>query len=137
MASAEVNSRFSDPVLGGDANSFFFVLTELGSPPVAYASTWNATAHTWSTGVPIPELAVGDAGSPMRATGASSDGLTLFFFHDGVSGNERAAWRVTVTSPFTQFVDEIPVPQAAPNFGCTTLYFQGSDSTGSGAFVAQ
>jgi hypothetical protein len=75
--------------------------------------------------VAAPGLASIDATHRRRPTGASSDGLTLFFF-DETANLERAAWRSSIASPFVQFVD-IGVPEAAPNKQCDTLYFQGTD----------
>jgi len=137
-ASAEQGSAFSEPVLGGDGTSLYFLLTTAGSPPVLYESTWDVASKEWLMGVPLPNAEFASSLTSIAyATGASSDGLTLFF-RDGATGNERAAWRDTVASPFTRFVDMTPVPEAAPNFLCTTLYFQGSgDAGGAAAFIAQ
>lgn len=138
MASSEQSSQFSEPVLGGDGTSFFFLLGSAGSPPVLYESTFDAQSREWTTGVALAAFASG-ATSTTYATGASSDGLTLFFY-DGAMAQERAAWRDTVTSPFTLFADMPSVPQSAPNFLCTTLYIQTSDPADAGddgAFIAQ
>ncbi len=77
----------------------------------------------------------GAAAQVRRPTGASSDRLTLFFF-DEVAGNERAAWRLTPTSPFTRFVDIASLPEAAPDDDCSVVYFHGTDAMGQGLFTA-
>jgi hypothetical protein len=137
MASSEQSTAFSEPVLGGDGASLYFVLTSAGSSPVLFESRWDVASGEWTTGVALPnaDFASGLA-SATYATGASSDGLTLFF--RDATGVERAAWRDAVTSPFTRFADMSAVPEAAPNFLCTTLYFQGGVDAGvAGAFIAQ
>ena len=136
MISTEVDGTFSAPVLSGDGNSLFYVLTSAGVPTL-YESRWDSPNGVWLAGTPaLPASVLADAGAGARATGTSSDGLTLFFFDIGAS-KERGAWRTSTTSPFDQFVDEIAIFEAAPNFRCTTIYFQSSDSMGNGAFVAQ
>ncbi len=138
MASAEVGGQFFDPVLGADGRSFFYILSSTDGPPVLYESKWDAPADAWSIGVALtsPELSSADGGTPTYATGASSDALTLFF-HDGASAHQRAAWRDTPTSPFVRFTDLPGIFEAAPNYRCDALYFQGTDSGGAGAFIAQ
>jgi hypothetical protein len=139
----ETHGLFSEPVLGADGNSFFFLLTPTasGAPSSLYESKWNAQQHVWATGtvLPNPELTSNDPMKRHRATAASSDGRTLFFFDEtaGASGQERAAWRASATAPFTQFADVSGMFEAAPNYRCDTLYYQGSDSMGPGVFIAQ
>jgi hypothetical protein len=138
MASAEQSSQFFDPVLGGDGHSLFYVLASSSGPPILYESKWDAPHDAWTTGAALgnPEFASVITLSPTHATGASSDARTLFFYH-GPSGQERAAWRDSATSPFVQFVDIPHILEAAPNFRCDTLYFQGTSSDDAGAFIAQ
>ncbi|MBV9948203.1 MAG: hypothetical protein JOZ69_15230 [Myxococcales bacterium] len=144
MAGVEGGGRFSEPVLGADGRSLYFRFQALGAGPDAQAgaaalfeSRWDDQAHVWSAGValPGPELA-GLAGAPARATGASTDGRTLFFFDPG-SGAERAAWRETPSSAFTVFRVLPGLSEAAPNDRCDTLYFAASDDAGAGIFLAQ
>ncbi len=138
MASTEVGDQFFAPVLGADGRSFFFALTSSGGTPVLYESKWDVQADAWATGVPLanPELSSANGAAPTYATGASSDALTLFF-HDGVSGLERAAWRDSATSAFSRFTDIATIGEAAPNDRCDTLYYQGTDPGDGGAFIAQ
>jgi hypothetical protein len=90
----------------------------------------------WTTGKALPnaEFASTSATARRRATGASADGRTLFFY-DEVAGKERAAWRDSIASPFVTFVDMPGMTEAAPNHRCDTLYFQDKvlDSSASGA----
>jgi hypothetical protein len=77
-----------------------------------------------------PELTSADPTHRRRPTGASSDDRTLFFY-DEVGNVERAAWRSDPSSPFTHFEDIPAAPEAAPNAGCSLLYFRGTNpSTG-------
>jgi hypothetical protein len=141
MASADSGGQFSEPVLGADGNSFFYLLAALGGLPTLFESKWSAAQHAWTTGtaLPNPELAPASATGRRRPTGVSADGRTLFFY-DEVATQERAAWRDSSTSPFVTFVDTPGVEEAAPNYRCDVLYFQeaGSDSGTSGrAAIAQ
>jgi hypothetical protein len=132
--------QFSEPVLGANDASFFYLLTPTNAAPVLFESTWDTTQHVWTNGTPLPnaEFAIQSTTSRRRATGASADGRTLFFY-DEVAGSERAAWRESSASPFVQFVDVAGMTEAAPNYRCDTLYFQGrgSDSGASAAAIAQ
>jgi hypothetical protein len=138
MASAEQGGQFSEPVLGADGSSFFYLLASSTTLPALYESKWDALQGAWSTGNALanPALASASTTAPTYATGASSDGRTLFF-HDGAAVQERAAWRDSATSPFVQFVDVSGIFEAAPNFQCNTLYFQGTNTGGTGVFIAQ
>jgi hypothetical protein len=124
MAGVDSGGQFSEPVLGADDNSFFYLLTPAAGSPVLYESRWDASRGAWTTGNALsnPELASASATSRRRPTGASSDGRTLFFY-DEVGGQERAAWRDSVSSPFVMFVDTPGMTDAAPNHRCDTLYF--------------
>lgn len=138
MASTEIGDQFFAPVLGADGRSFFFGLASSGGIPVLYESEWDVQADAWTTGVPLanPELSSTSVAGQTYATGASSDSLTLFF-HDGVTGLERAAWRDSATSAFAHFTDISAIGEAAPNYRCDTLYYQGTDPADAGAFIAQ
>jgi hypothetical protein len=128
--------QFSEPVLGANDNSFFYLITPPNAAPLLFESTWEATQHVWTTGTALPnaELASQSATVRRRPTGAAADGRTLFFF-DEVTGQERAAWRDRSNSPFVQFVDTPGMTEAAPNSRCDVLYFQqrAADSSTSSA----
>jgi hypothetical protein len=135
----ESGGTFSDPVVSADGESLFYLLALPNQMPVLFESAWDPSLKQWGTGVAqlTPEFAPqdSDGGAQVRrATGASSDRLTLFFFDD-VAGNERAAWRLTPTSPFTTFTDLAGLPEAAPTGDCSVLYFHGSDARGQGLFT--
>jgi hypothetical protein len=134
MISSEVGGALSAPVLSADGNSLFYTLTSAGVPTL-YESRWDAVSRAWASGTAALSASV-LAGAGAVATGTSSDGRTLFFFDVGASV-ERGAWRASPASAFVQFADESAIPQAVPNFGCTTIYFQSTDTSGNGAFVAQ
>jgi len=141
-ALSEPGGAFSEPVVSGDGLSFFYLLAVGSGLPELYESTWDAASVQWAYGYPLPNpefaITVTDAGAAQlrRATGASSDRRTLFFF-DEASGTERAAWRDSPTSPFDQFVDLASLPEAAPSGDCVTVYFHGSDASGQGLFTAR
>jgi len=123
---AEGTATFSEPVLGGDGASLFFLVTptpDAPGAPVLVESTYDSVGRAWSGGVAFPntELASMDSTHRRRPTGASSDGLTLFFF-DEVAGLERGAWRSTTDAAFDQFVDLPDLDEAAPSTSCATLY---------------
>jgi hypothetical protein len=137
---AESGGAMSEPVVSADGQSLFYLLTigtGAGTPPILYESTWDSKAKQWTSGLPLPnaEFAITSASQRRRATGASDDRRTLFFF-DEVSGKERAAWRASPTAPFDKFVDVAAAPEAAPSANCNPLYFHGSDATGQGLFTA-
>jgi hypothetical protein len=139
MAAADGVGQFSEPVLGADDRSLYYLLASPGASPVLYESTWDPPTHAWTTGVALLNSAP-DAGATLRrrATAASSDGRTLFFFDEAI-GQQRAAWRETPASPFVQFVNLTGLSEATPNYLCNTLYFRGvdSDSGTAGPFIAQ
>jgi hypothetical protein len=120
---AEGGTTLSEPVLGADGASLFFLVTPSAGAPFLVESTYDAVSRTWSGGVGFPnsELASTDPTHRRRPTGASSDGLTLFFY-DEVAGVERAAWRSTADAAFDQFVDLVDLDEAAPSSSCATLY---------------
>jgi hypothetical protein len=133
---AEAGS-ISEPALGVDRRSLFFLATESGQAPVLAESQWDVVAGAWGPphSLPNPELASKDAAHARRPTGASSDGRTLFFY-DGAGSVERAAWRPSRTEPFDTFLDVGAFTDAAPNPRCDTLYYGGTDGSGSGLFTA-
>jgi hypothetical protein len=136
MASSEQSGQLSEPVVSGDGDSLFYVLTTTGGPTL-FESKWDDTSHAWAAGSPaLPASGLPGPMPLMRATGASSDGRTLFYYDVG-AGKERGAWRDTPASAFNQLVDEVAIPEAVPNLRCTTIYFQSIDTNGAGAFVAQ
>jgi hypothetical protein len=116
------SSTWSEPAFGASGDRLFYVVT-FGQPSI-YESTWNSQTMEWDPGVqlPNPEFKGPDALTRRRPTGASADGLTLFFF-DEVSGVERAAWRVSTSAPFTYFEDLPGAAEASPSSDCTALYF--------------
>ena len=162
MASLESGGQFSEPVLGADG-AFYYVFTATGAAPQLFESTWDPSQGAWSTGVALPNAELASAaGGVRRATGASIDGRTLFFY-DGLRSVERGAWRDSPAAPFAEFVDMTSAadagagptdaatdgatgtpdagattfPAAAPNERCDTLYYEGTDSGGTGVFIAQ
>jgi hypothetical protein len=139
-AASDTGSSFYEPALGLDGSLYYVLGSSSGLH--LYQSTWNAVQHAWATGVILATSVAGeDLSSPdvdhlRRPTGASGDGLTLFFF-DGVTGHERAAWRDAPTVPFSHIEDMAAVAEAAPDPRCDRLYFQQSASGASGVFTAQ
>lgn len=121
--SVEAAATFSEPVLGADDATLFFLVTPAGGAPTLEESTYDSLNRAWGGPISFPnaELASADAGHRRRPTGASSDGLTLFYY-DEVTGNERAAWRSTTDATFDQFVDLPGLAEAAPSSSCATLY---------------
>ncbi len=138
-AAVQAGAAVSEPVFGASGRTFFFLLTAAAGVPSLYESRWDPQAMQWTAGaaLPNPELA-SDANASRRPTGASSDDRTLFFY-DEAAGAQRAAWRDDPSSPFTTFADVSAAPEAAPNAGCSTLYFQldSVDAGGPGVFVAE
>jgi hypothetical protein len=132
----EFGGTFAEPVVSASGESLFYLLAAPNEPPAFYESPWDASLKQWATGAALPngEFYIGSAATLRRPTGASSDGLTLFFF-DEAAGNERGAWRVTPTSPFTTFADLTATPEAAPVDDCSVIYFHGSDAMGQGLFT--
>jgi hypothetical protein len=135
---SETGGAFTEPVESADGLSLFYLVAVGQEPPALYESTWDATLGQWTYGNPLPdpEFATPDASQQVRRpTGASSDRRTLFFF-DEASGTERAAWRASPTSPFSEFVNLPGLPEAAPSGDCVSVYLRSSDSSGPGLFVA-
>jgi hypothetical protein len=134
----ESGGAFTEPVESADGLSLFYLVTVGPGLPEFYESTWDTAMGQWAYGDPLPnpQFATPDAASQVRRpTGASSDRRTLFFF-DEVSGIERAAWRASPTSPFSEFVDLPSLPEASPSGDCVSVYLRGSDASGPGLFVA-
>jgi hypothetical protein len=127
IASETPGASFYEPALGADGASLYALFGPASGPFALLESRWSPSAHAWMApaGLSGPGLTSADATHRHRPTGASSDGLTLFFFDETVN-QERAAWRDSISSPFTQFVD-VGAPEAAPNKQCSTLYFQGTN----------
>lgn len=92
-------------------------------------------AQPWPVGQPIEACELKAFGSLVRhPTGASADGLTLFFY-DPTRNAARAAFRRTAGGPFVWFSDLGPLYQAMPNQSCDRLYYWASDAESS-IFVA-
>jgi hypothetical protein len=92
-------------------------------------------AVPWPVGVPIQACELKSFGSLVRhPTGASADGLTLFFY-DPARNTARAGFRRTVGGPFVWFTDLGSRYQATPNQSCDRLYYFASDAASS-LFVA-
>jgi hypothetical protein len=143
----DTGGQFSEPVLGADGQSFYYVLTpgdllgDAGPAPIPYLyeSTWLPTEQVWAAGVAFTatELVGTDSTHRRRATGASADARTLFFF-DEVAGLERAAWRTSPASPFSLFEDLSGFIAAAPDVRCDKLYFtQAPDGGLPGEYTAE
>jgi hypothetical protein len=136
--SGEAGGTFSEPVMGADDATLFFLFTPAGGVPVLNESTYDSINRAWAGAVEFPDaqLASTDATHRRRPTGASSDGLTLFFY-DEVMGIERGAWRSTRDAAFEQFVDLPGLDEAAPTASCATLYIvpPAEASTSAIAFV--
>jgi len=126
------NGSFFEPAFGLDGLSLFYLVMPPNAAPALFESRWDPSKRAWQsgTGLSNPELASADAMHRRRPTGASSDGLTLFFF-DETSQTERAAWRPSVASPFANFVD-LSFAEAAPNYLCDSLYYQDDESAPTG-----
>jgi hypothetical protein len=126
----------SEPVIGIDGASFYFLMEMSGGPPVLYESKWSSANTAWGEPQDFPnaELASSDASHRRRPTGGSSDGRTLFFY-DETGKVERAAWRATPGAPFDYFQDIGDFDDAAPSPDCKLIYFTGNDGDGAGLFT--
>jgi hypothetical protein len=134
----EGGSKVSDPVLGADKRSLFFVLASPNRLPLLYESRWDGAQGSWGLPAAVPnvELASGDATHRRRPTGMSADGRTLFFY-DEVLSVERGAWRESPATAFSVFEDIGSFAEAAPNLRCDSLYYQSEDNKGAGVFSAE
>ena len=134
--SSESDATLSDPVLGSDKRSLYFVRT-IGNVSSIYSSMWDGAARAWAapSSLDNAELTAA-AGHAMRPTGASRDGRTLFFFDESMK-MERAAFRPDVDAPFDFFTTIGSFVGATSNLGCTALYYEDRDATGNGVFVAR
>jgi hypothetical protein len=123
----------SQPVLGDDGDTLYLLFALPSQAPQLLQSTWDAQAAQWNDAIALPnsQLVSTDNTHRRRPTGGSSDALTLFYY-DEISGTERAAWRDTVTAPFTYFADIGAFPEAAPNYLCDRLYDQATDPEAGG-----
>jgi hypothetical protein len=135
---AESGGTFSEPVVSADSKSLFYLLALPNNLPALYESPWDSAQKAWATGTALPnaEFAISAASGLRRATGASSDDRTLFFYDEQL-GHERAAWRSSPTSPFDMFGEVPSAPEAAPIEDCSVLYFHGTDASGQGLFTAK
>ncbi len=129
----EAAGAVSDPVFGSSGQTLFFLRsTSTGSYDLCEAA-WDDGAGAWARPVVRSSMISADALHRKRPTGVSWDDLTLFFWDDG-RGIERAAVRSSETHEFSGFRDVGNYPEAAPNQGCTLLFYQGSDEKGFGVF---
>jgi hypothetical protein len=135
ITSETPGALFYEPVLGADGVSLYALFGPASGPFALLESRWSPSAHTWTppSVLSAAGLTSADATHRRRPTGASSDGLTLFFFDETVS-LERAAWRDSISAPFARFAD-IGAPEAAPNKQCNTLYFRGMDEEAGAAAI--
>jgi len=132
----ETTGTFSEPVIGADKNTLFFLAAIGGKPPYIFESRYSTTVEAWAgpSSILQVDLRSTDATHRRRPTGASADRRTLFFYDETETpAIERAAWRDTPDVAFTQLVDFTGFNEAAPNAKCQTLYFQGA---GPGVFTA-
>ncbi|MEO8874802.1 MAG: hypothetical protein ABI461_04370, partial [Polyangiaceae bacterium] len=135
---SESTGQLSEPVMGADKLTLYFLITTTGNAPALYESRYNAASSQWASPGSLLATALqsADATHRRRPTGASSDRRTLFFFDETtLPGIERAAWRNTPDQPFSKFVDMTGFNETAPNTACDTLYFQGTDVGGAGVFT--
>jgi hypothetical protein len=129
--------QFSEPVIGGNALSLFFMFSAGGGVAQVVESRWDGVAGEWLPANPFSNAELtSDAQHRKRPTGASTDGRTLFFF-DESAGHERGAWRNSPTSPFNLFQDVAVAPEASPNRFCGALYYQGEGAVAAGLYEAQ
>jgi hypothetical protein len=119
LASSEY---FGDPLLSSDDLSFYYSKYGGGEVQTIFVSTRPAPVP-WTLGSPVDGEPLRTAcGHRRRATGISSDGLTLFYWDDA-SGTERATWRASSTGAFSGVVDLGTRRNAAPDTTCTKLYY--------------
>jgi hypothetical protein len=132
----ESGAEISNPVIGADKRTFFFIVTTMAKPTL-YESHWDVAQRFWGTASSVTGSALesSDPSHVRRPTGASFDGHTLFFY-DEAAGVERGAWRAASGSPFVLFVDIGAFAEAAPTVSCDTLYHQRPDATGTRLFLA-
>lgn len=132
----ESGAEISNPVIGADKRTLFFIITAMGKPTL-FESHWDTAQRFWGTATTVTGSALesSDASHLRRPTGASFDGRTLFFY-DEAAGVERGAWRAANGSPFVMFVDIGAFAEAAPTVTCDTLYHQRLDATGTRLFLA-
>lgn len=136
---AEASGKVSEPVIGADKLTLYFLATLGANPPFIYESRYAASVSQWASPgslLPTALRSTNATNQRRRPTGASADRRTLFFY-DEVGGLERAAWRTTPDTAFSQFVDLTGFSESVPNTACDTLYFQASDTGGAGVFTAQ
>lgn len=132
----ESDAAASNPVIGADKRTLFFIVTAMNKPTL-YESHWDTAQRFWGTPATVTGSALesADAAHLRRPTGASFDGRTLFFY-DEAAGLERGAWRASSGSTFVVFVDIGAFAEAAPTVACDTLYHQRQDATGMRLFLA-
>jgi hypothetical protein len=125
---SESGGELSEPVLGNDGSSFFYLLATGGNVATMHESKWDAVKRRWTAPVALtnPEIQTTDAAHRRRPTGTAVDGRTLFFF-DEVVGTEQAAWRDTPSSTFNFFRDIGSRAEATPNAKCAVLYIGDDD----------
>ena len=127
--------RVLDALIAPDDETLYYNVSgseELGS---SFRVSRRSGNGPWPVGTPIDDCELKSFGSLVRhPTGASADGLTLFFY-DAARGVSRAGFRRTVSGPFVWFVDLGQRYQATPNLACDKLYYSASDERTS-LFVA-
>lgn len=127
--------RVLDALIAPDDETLYYNVSANEELEFSLHVSQRSGGESWPVGVPIEACELKAFGTLVRhPTGASADGLTLFFY-DPTRGGSRAAFRRTVSDPFVWFADLGPRYQVAPNQSCDKLYYTASDER-STLFVA-
>ncbi len=134
---------FGDPLLSADDTVFYYsVYGGAGQTQTIYRSARLLAGEAWEVGAALqPSASLAAQGTlRRRPTGISSDKQTLFFWDEvgaeAGSGTERAGWIDETTGVFNTFVDLGMRSMAAPNAGCSRLYYSAQGASSIDLFTA-
>jgi hypothetical protein len=133
---------YGDPVIAADDGVFLFSVygvagsADAGTAATIYRSARLLGSDPWAGAFPFTSSTGLDAQGALRQrpTGLSADQETLFVWSE-ITSSERAAW-LDNSDTFSSFVDLGARSMAAPNVGCTSLYYSAQGSSSVDLFVA-
>jgi hypothetical protein len=122
--------RVSDPVLGFDDRTLYFVFQESMASHIRRATRGAAGSEaTWTRGDPLLESDLRPDGAlGARPTAVSADALVLFVWGE-TTGRAYAAMRDDASSPYAKLVDLGPRRALAASADCSRVYYSAPGPT--------
>jgi hypothetical protein len=111
---------YATPLLSGDDEFFFYLVTSATDDYVVYESTGGPP---WTPGTFLSPTELERVGTQYRRpTGMSADDLTLFYW-DETTSTEGIAFRAAPLQDFSLFANIGPFTDAVPAASCSRIYY--------------